>query len=179
MNDVIGLDIPAHTRKTNGFAVASLVTGILPTVVLGLVFGVLGIFRARRIGRGMTMSLVGIVLSLVWIAPIVYVAPHMMKAMDPGCRAAQQIQDQYSQTRLAADFDNPPQFKADLDALIAGLTDAAAKANSDEARKYMILEADDQRAVEATTAVQQISSAGMFEQFDKDQTALQNACGAF
>lgn len=177
--NVARVDIQAHGRKTNGFAVASLITGLLPTVVLGLIFGILGIFRSRRVGRGMTMSVSGILLALLWIAPIVIVMPHVMKSMDPGCREAKQIQDQYPQSRLATDFNDPALYRADNDAVIQGLTDSAVKTKSSEASKYMIAEANDIRLIEQTTAQKQVLTAGMVEQGDNDETALHKACGAF
>lgn len=175
----LGVNIPAHVRKKNGFAVASFITGVLPTVVLGLVFGVLGIRRAQTVGRGTTMSAIGIVLSLAWIAPIVFLTPHVVKSMDPGCRAAKQIQAEYSNSRLAVDFNDPAKFKADNDALIQGLMAAAAKSKRTDAANYMIAEANDQRTVEQIAATQQVLQAGVVERGDTDESALLLACGGF
>jgi Septum formation len=60
---------PPAERRLDGWSVAALVCGILPTVVLGLVLSVVGLIRTSnplRRGRGLAMT--GLVLSLVWVA---------------------------------------------------------------------------------------------------------------
>ena len=64
--------MPPATRGSNGLAVAALVLGILTFVCLGpigailaIVFGALGLKRAKEIGDGQGMSIAGIVLGSV------------------------------------------------------------------------------------------------------------------
>lgn len=66
-------------RPTDGFAVASLVLGILGISLLGIIFGVIGLNRTKdglRDGRGFATA--GIILSTVWIvlsiAALVYLS---------------------------------------------------------------------------------------------------------
>jgi hypothetical protein len=78
----------------NGYATAALVTGALGAAVLpilvSLVCGVIGLRRARRGGPGAAGKVrcwVGITLALCWAVVAGYLAPHLARAVDPGCVA--------------------------------------------------------------------------------------------
>ncbi|MFN2589207.1 MAG: DUF4190 domain-containing protein [Actinomycetota bacterium] len=61
---------PTYPPKTDGFAIAALVLGILGGI-LGLVFGLIALRRIRRRGTGgRGLAIAGIVLSSIWIVLI-------------------------------------------------------------------------------------------------------------
>jgi hypothetical protein len=51
---------------TNGFAVTSLIFGIVGGILLAVPFGIAGLRRARNTGTGRGMSIAGLILSGVW-----------------------------------------------------------------------------------------------------------------
>jgi hypothetical protein len=56
-------------RRLDGWSVAGLVCGILPTVVLGVAFSIVGLVRTgQRQRRGRVLAVVGLLLSLLWLA---------------------------------------------------------------------------------------------------------------
>ena len=56
-------------RPLDGWSVAGFVCGILPTVVLGLAFSVVGLVRTGSpLRRGRALAVAGLVLSLAWLA---------------------------------------------------------------------------------------------------------------
>lgn len=62
---------PGYLRKTNTFAVLSLIFGILGGIVLGVVFGHVALSQIRRTGeQGRGMAITGLVLSYCWIVPV-------------------------------------------------------------------------------------------------------------
>jgi hypothetical protein len=55
-------------QGSNGFATAGLILGILPTGIIGLIFSILGLVRAPKVGgAGRTRAWIGLVLSVLWI----------------------------------------------------------------------------------------------------------------
>jgi hypothetical protein len=63
---------PVAYRRTNGFAVASLVLGILPGTLLAIIFGVAALRQINRHGdRGRGMAIAGIILGSVWMVLLV------------------------------------------------------------------------------------------------------------
>jgi hypothetical protein len=62
---------PPYRRRTNGFAVASLILGILGVVILSVIFGCVALSQIRRRGDdGSGLAIAGLVLSGVWTALI-------------------------------------------------------------------------------------------------------------
>ncbi len=62
---------PVSPPKTSGFAIASLVFGILGGVVLALVFGYVALSKIKRSGGALTgrgMALAGVILGWAWLA---------------------------------------------------------------------------------------------------------------
>ncbi len=69
-----GVNAPAPTYKTNGLAIASLVLGIvaffgdflffIPSI-LAIIFGVVGMVKAKSYGNGKGMAIAGLVLGIV------------------------------------------------------------------------------------------------------------------
>ena len=63
---------PPGPRSLDGWSVAGLVCGILPTVVLGLIFSVVGLIRTGNpMRRGRAFAVAGLLLSLAWLAGII------------------------------------------------------------------------------------------------------------
>jgi hypothetical protein len=53
--------------QSNGFAITALITGLLGVTPFGLIFGFLGLSRAKKVGSGKAMSWIGIVAAVIWI----------------------------------------------------------------------------------------------------------------
>lgn len=84
-----GYGYPTEPQK-NGFAIAGLILSILP--LLGIIFSILGLTRAPRVGgKGRGMSIAGLILSVAFIAgyAAIGVAASNSTALDPGCRSAE------------------------------------------------------------------------------------------
>ena len=59
---------PYRPPPLDGFSVAGLIFGILPTAPLGLIFGITGIVRtAHRVRRGRALAVLGVLLSALWL----------------------------------------------------------------------------------------------------------------
>ncbi|WP_231639413.1 DUF4190 domain-containing protein [Mycobacterium sp. Marseille-P9652] len=66
-----GYTQPPQNQTTSGFAIASLVLGILGGVLLSVIFGIIALGRTKPGGqRGRGMAIAGLVLSGVWVAVI-------------------------------------------------------------------------------------------------------------
>ncbi|MBO2448485.1 septum formation family protein [Actinomadura barringtoniae] len=64
-----------HKPKFNGFSIAALVLGIIGGIGLSIIFGIAALVQIRRRGgRGKAMAIIGMALSLVWLALIIGVA---------------------------------------------------------------------------------------------------------
>jgi hypothetical protein len=56
-------------RGTNGFAIASLIFGLIGGILLGIIFGIVALVQIRRRGqRGRGLAIAGLVLSGLWLA---------------------------------------------------------------------------------------------------------------
>jgi hypothetical protein len=66
---------PPQRKGTNGFAIASLIFGVLGGILLGLIFGFVALAQIRRRGQGgKGLAIAGISLSGVWFLVIVSIA---------------------------------------------------------------------------------------------------------
>jgi hypothetical protein len=127
----------------NRFATASLVAGILGVtglgIVLGIAFGILGLARSKRCGSGKVRCWAGITASLLWAGAFIYVAPHVVKAADPGCTAyKERALTHYD--RAIEDFGtrvSNTKTTADLNSAIADLRAAAAKSRNAESKSAL------------------------------------------
>jgi hypothetical protein len=169
-------------KRANGFAIASLIFGILPTVVLGIIFGIVGLVRAKTLGSGKVMSWIGIVLSVLWAVPIAIVigigASHVSKAIDPGCTSARTTLTGMD-TKIANDANNPTAFKDDLQTTITALKAAASKTKSDKARTAMTnTAADFQTLLDSLTSGTQLG-ADFQTKLQADADSVDTECGAF
>lgn len=168
--------VPA--KRTNGWAIASLIFGIIGGIPLALIFGIIGLVKAGAYRSGKVLSVIGIVLALIWIAPVAYVTPHLIKASDPGCIAAesnvQKIND-----KMTADANNPEAFVADLQNIIKELNDAAAKSKNAKARDAMTRTAADFQELLAGVQAGQAPSADLQARVEADGNAVDKECGKF
>ncbi len=116
--------------QDNGLATAGLVLGILPTGPVGLVFSILGINRAGKVGGvGRTRAWVGLVLSIVWIAvgAIVVVAAGTDTVKNVvTCNQTEKSVEALG-TKSQADASDPAAFKKDLQSIIDELNSSANK----------------------------------------------------
>jgi hypothetical protein len=67
--------LPPRSAKTNAFAIAGFVFGLVGVVVLAPIFSIIGLRRIRRHGgRGRSLAITGLVLTGCWLAVIGLVA---------------------------------------------------------------------------------------------------------
>jgi hypothetical protein len=67
-----GYPPPAQKPGTNGFAIASLIFGIIGGVLLGFIFGFIALSQTKRTGQnGRGLALAGVILSAMWTIGIV------------------------------------------------------------------------------------------------------------
>ncbi|MEU3464464.1 DUF4190 domain-containing protein [Streptomyces sp. NPDC006733] len=164
--------------SSNGFAVASLVLGLIGGTVLSLIFGILGLRRARNGGPGKVMSWFGIGLSILWIAPLAYLLPHLLKASDPGSKAVQVTLKTYSPAVLGADQSDPAKFRADMATMAEQFRAAAAKSRDATTRTAISNYARDyQEMADVVGGIRELDplSGG---RIDDDGKALDSACGS-
>jgi hypothetical protein len=173
---------PEPAKRTNGFAVASLIFGIIGGIPLGIIFGIVGLVRAKTYRSGKVMSWIGIVLSVLWIIPVAVVigigASHVSKAIDPGCTSARTTLTGMDQ-KIANDANNADAFKADLQTTISALKDAAAKTKSDKARTAMTNTAADFQALLDSLNSGTQPDANLQSKLDADANSVDKECGAF
>lgn len=168
--------------KTNGAATIALVAGLLGFtgvgIVLGIVFGVVGLARSRRGRCGKARCWTGIVAALVWAAGLGYFVPNVVKAADPGCTAYKQTAlPRYN--RAVEDFGDSaarPAVTADLHRAIAALRAAAAKsrdAGSRDALAGLARELQQALADEGSGHV----PASVMQALNADAAGADGACG--
>ena len=111
----------APQNQKNGFAVAGFILSLLP--LFGLIFSILGLNRAGKIGgKGKGLAIAGIVLSLAIGAgyTAIVVSVGNSTALDPGCTSAEASFNsmlgklQTDESKLSADASNQTALQADL-----------------------------------------------------------------
>jgi hypothetical protein len=178
-----GYPAPQPTGS-NGFAVTSLIFGILPAPLFGIGFGIAGLVRAGKVGKGKAMSWVGIILSLLWTAVIIaviaagvaFVGSKVAKAMDPGCVSATTTVTTYSD-KINADASDPAALKVDLKSATDELNQAAAKAGNADAKAAITALAGDYQSLYTSVNTGTAPSAGLTAKMDDDGKKLDTACG--
>ena len=126
---------PPMMPQTNGFATAGLILGILPTGLIGLIFSILGLNRAGKVGGvGKTKALVGLILSILWMiggtVGIIALGGDVVKRLDPACISAEGYGSTL-ESKMNADSGNVDALKKDLQDAVTELnTDAGKTSNA-------------------------------------------------
>jgi hypothetical protein len=172
----------AEPAPPNRPATAALIAGILGVtgigVLLGLGFGAAGLVKARTVGAGRVRSWVAIALSLLWAGAFVYVAPHIVKAADPGCT--------YFKEKVLPHYDaaivdlntraGSNKTTADLATAVAGLGRAAAKSRNSPAQDALRTLTGQLKTASNDQIAGQIPSSVM-RTLNHDAAVADNACG--
>ncbi|HKD99097.1 MAG TPA: protein kinase [Micromonosporaceae bacterium] len=171
---------PVPTPARNGLATAGLVFGILPTPLFGLVFGLAGMSRAKRIGGyGRTRALVGVVLALVWAVPLagigIGIAAGIAHALDPGCRAAVSASSQLSSS-LDADAGDSRALLTDLNLAIGQYNDAASRSHNPKIEADIRAVVADLRDLVPYTRAGKAPPAALKQRFEVHANALDHDC---
>jgi eukaryotic-like serine/threonine-protein kinase len=171
---------PGDPYPRNGFATAALVCGILPLPPLGIIFGVIGLLRARRRrGVGRVRALLGIVFAVLWSIPIVNgVASglsHLSHRLDPACIGVVVYTGQV-EARVRGDGN-------DVHAIVVELTTAAAELRADAAKSNHPRTAADLRTaaghidkLRADVAAGRAPSSTLTAQLTTDVKTIQADC---
>jgi hypothetical protein len=120
-----------------------------------------------------------VVFALAWIAPVAIVTPHLIKASDPGCRAAQKVSNAYPDSKIEADSSDPAALGADLQAIVAGLTDAAKKAKNADTKAALTTYANDYGTLLQALSTGQQPAADLLAKMTTDEETVNTACGKF
>lgn len=172
---------PPMGPQTNGFATAGLILGILPTGLIGLIFSILGLNRAGKVGGvGKTKALIGLILSILWMAGGVAIgiasAGTIAKRLDPACVSAENYFEQL-ETKMNADQSNPDAFKQDLQDAVTHLNaDAAKTSNASTKAAILKLSGDVQELLNDVNSGT-IPSADLTTRLETDGNAVDTACG--
>jgi hypothetical protein len=122
--------------RTNGFAVASLIFGIMGGFLFGLIFGFIGLSRAKKVGgNGRVTSWIGIGVSMAWIvgiaAFVVVLVVTPATAVDTANRAACDTAIHAvttSATKMGAANGDKAVILGELQATVASLEEAEGQA---------------------------------------------------
>jgi hypothetical protein len=172
---------PAPAPATNGLATAGLVLGILPTGIIGLVFSVLGIIRAGKLGgTGRGRAWIGAVLSVLWLAGSIALVSTaggtVAKRLNPGCVAAETFVPNW-ESSVQADSADPAALKTDLQQAVTELTADAGKSTNATAAAAMRKLAGDVKELANDLATGTAPSDDLQNRLDADGTAIDTACG--
>jgi hypothetical protein len=170
----------APPKRSNGFGTAAFVCGIFALVPLGLIFGILGLVRARKVGGiGRSLSWAGVVLSVLWTigltTAVIVSAPSLVKATNPGCIAAENALAQ-STTRVNAATDRAA-FMTELQTEIRELNDAATKSTNAEATAAMATMVKDIQELLDDIQKGQVPGSDLQARLTADGNGLDRACG--
>jgi hypothetical protein len=189
----------APQEQKNGFAVAGFVLSLLP--LLGLIFSILGLSRAAKIGgKGKGLAIAGLVLSIAIGGgyAAIGVAVSKSTALDPGCTSAESSfrsilsKVQTDESKLGADTSDATAMKADLTAftgdvqsmkssLDSALTQAQHQSVKD---KIQVMDTDLNTVLTGLQAIQSgdTSQLNAFEaaagRLGADGNALDNVCSS-
>jgi hypothetical protein len=172
----VGYPAPPAPPQKNGFAVTALIFGIIGGIPLAIGFGIAGLVRAGKVGKGKAMSWIGIVLAILWLAPSIYVVSHLSKALDPGCISAESLGNSIN-SKLDADTSNPGAMKTDLSTIASQLDDAAAKSNNATARDAIKKFSADIKELLADLNNGTAPAGDLVSRIEADGQAVDTACG--
>jgi hypothetical protein len=175
-----GAPPPPAPAQSNGFAVASLIFGIIGGSLLGLIFGFIGLSKAKKIGgKGRGMSITGIILSVVWLVAsvgvVVYVASQVAEQNDPGCAAARAFI--LNDSNMQFDTSSASTLKADLQTIVDELNADANLARSADAKSAIKAMADDFKELLDAIDSGDLPGADFDSRISRDGAAIDAACG--
>jgi serine/threonine-protein kinase len=171
---------PGDPYPRNGFATAALVCGILPLPPFAVIFGVIGLVRARRRrGVGHVRALLGIVFALLWSIPIgnglASGWSYLSHRLDPACIGVVVYTGQL-EARVRGDGN-------DVHAIVVELTTAAAELRADAAKSNHPQTAADLRTaaghidtLRADVAAGRTPSSALTAELTADVKAIQTDC---
>jgi hypothetical protein len=171
---------PPPVPQSNGFATAGLILGILPTGIIGLVFSILGLVRAPKVGgTGKTRSWVGLVLSVLWIIAGVAIG------VSAGTTAVKHtVTCNQAETRIntlgdkaQADANNPAAYKKDVQAIIDELNSSASKVSDKKSAADMKKTAADFQEVLNDINSSTQPPADLLSRLSADASAVDADCG--
>jgi hypothetical protein len=177
-NDPPAVEPAAPAKGGNGLAIAGFITGLIGLIPFGLILGIIGAVKAKKTS-GKVLGVLGVVLALAWIVPVAVVTPHLIKASDPGCRAAQKVSNAYPDSKITADGNDPTALAADLQAIFTGLTDAANKAKNADAKAALTTYANDYGTLLQALSSGQQPAADLESKMTSDEDKANSACGKF
>jgi hypothetical protein len=167
---------PEPAKRTNGFAIAALIFGIISLIPLGLIFGIIGLVKSKSLRSGKVMSWIGIVLSVLWIIPYAAITPTILKATDPGCvNVVTNVNNLL--TKMNGDSGDANAGINDLKALVTELKTDAAKSNHSDAKNAMTTMANDVQAIIDQVSAGTVPPDSAFTKLDTDTDAINVACG--
>jgi serine/threonine protein kinase len=171
---------PGDPFPRNGFATAALVCGILPLAPFAVIFGVIGLVRARRRrGVGRVRALLGIVFAVLWSIPIgnglASGWSHLSHRLDPACIGVIVYTGQL-EARVRGDGN-------DVHAIVVELTTAAAELRADAAKSNHPQTAADLRtaaghidSLRADVVAGRAPSSALTAQLRSDVKTIQTDC---
>jgi hypothetical protein len=172
----------AEAKERNNFAVAGLVFGILPLPLFGIVFSILGIIRASTLKIGRTMSIIGLVLSLLWAGggvAAVFVTPHLIRANNAGCQVIARYDRDYPASKLTSDQAAGAPYVADLQAFRAALARAASLTHDADVHTAALTELADVELLLQYLGQQAQPDVATLAKQSSDDNVLHEACGSF
>jgi eukaryotic-like serine/threonine-protein kinase len=171
---------PGDPFPRNGFATAALVCGILPLPPFAVIFGVIGLLRARRRrGVGRVRALLGIVFAVLWSIPIgnglASGWSHLSHRLDPACIGVVVYTGQL-EARVRGDGN-------DVHAIVVELTTGAAELRADAAKSNHPQTASDLRkaaghidTLRADVVAGRAPSSALTAALKSDVTTIQTDC---
>lgn len=169
---------PQSGLAGNWQARAALLTGILPLLVPGIVFGVLGLRRSRAVGAGQAASWGGIALSVAWAAVIGFLVFGTGGSTPGGCSVPRGVNAAYS--RVMNDLNGGAAKSAqtlDLSTAARQANSAAAYADQLPLRNALFAMARDLEQAQSDVAGRTHRvPAALRQKLGADGAALTSAC---
>ena len=172
----VGAATRGDRRDGDRRATATVVAGILPLVIPGLVLGVLSLRRARTDGSSRLASWLAIGLSLAWAVVIVVVATASSGSGCAGYPAALRPAYAKAMADLASGQQGPAQA-ADLGQAASEANAAAASAQQTQLRETLFAMAGDLEQAHADVSAQRAVPPALRQHLAADGAALTKSCG--
>jgi hypothetical protein len=171
---------PGDPFPRNGFATAALVCGILPLPPFAVIFGVIGLLRARRRrGVGRVRALLGIVFAVLWSIPIgndlASGWSHLSHRLDPACIGVVVYTGQL-EARVRGDGNDVHAIVVELTAGAAELRADAAKSNHPQTASDLRTAAGHIDTLRADVVAGRAPSSALTDELKSDVKTIQTDC---